>query len=194
MLVSSFTFMFGGGAVSGHPLSQSAPPDDGTVPGTIPPTATPSGTLPVPACPEEVKAPEVGKMHVFLGPVAIYSGCIPQVQAAALLTDTGFIPTLLYHNPEDGFPEAFGYVGEVYATFDYSAEELERLVTVLESFRCEEVGMPLKACRQVNGIRISETGYRMLTAVEMRLEASADANDRLGAQAETIYLPVGFTR
>ncbi|MCB9156270.1 MAG: hypothetical protein H6645_04040 [Caldilineaceae bacterium] len=189
MLLGGASLFLQGDVASGQALNQTVPGD-----GTVPPTATPSSTLPVPACPAEVKAPEEGKIVVFLGPVAIFSGCEPQVQSAALMTDTGFVPTILYHNPDSGFPEALGYMGEPYATFEYSAEELARLITVLESFRCEEVGMPLAPCRQVNGIRISSEGYALVNAAQMRFEAATGIDTQNSGRDGAIYLPVSFTK
>ena len=125
---------------------------------------------------------------VFLDPVAIYSGCSPQINPSAVMTETGFVPTLLYHDYYSGSPEAIGYMGEVFAVFDYSYSELDRLVSLLETFRCEEIGNPLEVCRQVNGIRISQLGFEFVTASEMRAEADAGI-DLPSTEDFQIYIP-----
>lgn len=185
VLLGCVSLFWGGETARGHAPLQSVPLN-----GTIPPTATPPGTVPPPACPEDVKSPERGKIMVFLNPVAIYSGCVPQINSSGVPSETGFVPTLLYHDPESGFPEAVGYIGEVFAIFDYSRDELDRLVTILETFRCEDIGKPLEVCRQVNGIRISETGYKLMTASEMRSEAGgAPGLPNSAEQSSIVYLP-----
>ncbi|MBV7336349.1 hypothetical protein KFU94_50580 [Chloroflexi bacterium TSY] len=169
ILLGGAALLFDGETAGGHTLLQSVPNDHGTVPAT----ATPPGTIPPPACPAGVKAPERGKIMVFIEPVAIYSGCMPQISSAGVLTETGFAPTLLYHDPYGGFPEALGYLGEVFAVFDYSHYELDRLVTILETYKCEDIGRALEACRQVNGIKISDLGHEFVTSFEMRSENTA---------------------
>ncbi len=160
-----------------------------TATGTIPETPTPAGTIPT--CPPELQRPDPGTIIAFLSPVAIYSGCVPQGHAARMSGETSLTPTLLYHNPADGFPTALGYLGEAFAVFAYSPEELERLITVLEAFECETLGKPLEACNQVNGIQISQEGATFVTAAEMRI---AIAMDSPTSEAQrTIYLPLAVS-
>ncbi|MEM7134663.1 MAG: hypothetical protein AAF702_50845 [Chloroflexota bacterium] len=188
LMLSGFTtVLFDNQVAGGRSLLQTIPPDNDTIPpGTIPP-----GTLPLPDCPEGVQAIDSGKIMVFLEPVAIYSGCTPPVRASALMTETGFVPTLLYNVPSSGFPDALGYIGTVYAVFDYSSSELDRLIAVLESFQCEDIGRPLEVCNQVNGIRVSQTGVEYVSASVMRSDAERSNSLPDGGENETrLYLPI----
>ena len=113
------------------------------------------------------------------------------MNASGLGTSAGVIPTRLYHDPASGLPSALGYVGDPYAVFDYSPDELMRLITIVETFKCEELGMPLAACHAVNGIQITAEGYILMTASEMRAK-SGTVGGTLNPQGQStsIYLPL----